>query len=399
MTCKITRPTPDALFNRVRDMFSTTVLGGAQIIPESNEWYAVSLNYAMAEEFYSVAEQAWNERDPRFACCDNLIEMASLDGVYPRAAASAQGYIKVTGAVGTVVPQTISFTFGDKEYTPSGTVPSQIPASGHVVIRTQAVLPGPASNLPATQTGTLVGGIPGLDTEVSVYGGRFCGGAIAEACEPFRSRYLDRLAMKTNYGVDWIKERILEWPCVTSVCERAGNCCEATIDAQGVKSVCNTEIQLYALFDGTFDCGLPPECVTDEITDAIFGTPQGQGKGLAEWGMYGKVYSARPAYIKVLIAGLDCNTPTQSAEILSRVTDFTSRVCPSETLSNADTALVVAQVLGKSSGFSVIFQKVNPDDPNVEINFCGDAVPLCDYKVCVTEVSLLGDPAVEGVCP
>lgn len=399
MTCKITRPTPDALFNRVRDMFSTTVLGGASIIPESNEWYAVSLNYAMAEEFYSVSEQAWRERDPRFACCDNLIEMAELDGVYPRAAASAQGYVKITGVVGTVVPQTISFTFGDKEYVPAGAVASQVPSSGIVIVRAQAVEPGPGGNLPSTQTGTLVGGIPGLDAEVSVYGGRFCGGADAEQCEPFRARYLERLAVKTNYGLDWIKEQVLAWPCVTGVCERAGNCCEASVDAEGKQALCNTEIQLYALFDGTFECGLPPECVTDEMTDVIFGMPQGQGRGLAEWGMFGKIYSAKPTYIRVLIAGLDCNTPTQSAEILSRVTDYVSRVCPSETLSNKNTELTVAQVLGKSTGFSVIFQKVDPNDPNVDINFCGDAVPLCDYKVCVTEVSLLGNPAVEGVCP
>src|SRR5262245_66668595 len=107
MACIITRPDPQILFNRIRDMFSVNVLGGATVVPESNEWYVISNDYAMAEQFYAIADQMWRETNPETACCDNLYKMAAQHGVFPRPAVHAEGYAKLTGVSETDVPSAI----------------------------------------------------------------------------------------------------------------------------------------------------------------------------------------------------------------------------------------------------------------------------------------------------
>ena len=73
---------------RSRRMFASTVLGGGKVIPRVNEWYVVANDYAMAEQFYAIADQMWRENNPETACCDNLYKMAAQHGVFPAPAAS-----------------------------------------------------------------------------------------------------------------------------------------------------------------------------------------------------------------------------------------------------------------------------------------------------------------------
>ena len=107
MTCIILRPDPKQLFDQIKNQFSSTVLGGEQVIPESNEWYVVSNDYAMAEQYFAIADQMWRETNPETACCENLYKMAAQNGVFPYPASHAQGYAKLTGEVGSPVPQSL----------------------------------------------------------------------------------------------------------------------------------------------------------------------------------------------------------------------------------------------------------------------------------------------------
>ena len=77
-----------------------TVLGGAQVIPESNEWYVISNDYAAAEQFYAIADQMWRETNPETACCDNLYKMAARNGMFPYPPKHAEGYARLTGNPG-----------------------------------------------------------------------------------------------------------------------------------------------------------------------------------------------------------------------------------------------------------------------------------------------------------
>jgi len=364
-------------------MFSSNVLGGAPIIPESNEWYLVSNDYAMAEQFYSISEQAWKERDPRYACCDNLIEMASIDGVYPRPALFASGYIELSGQAGAVLPPSIEVTIGSQTYVNAAPVQSNLDENGKAVVRMRALEPGTKGNMKSgTTTGTLNGFIVDVLQTVNVYGGLFCGGAEEEDCEAFRQRYLNRMKYKPYAGLEDIKEKLLGWPCVTGVCERSTDvCCEpGDVPAYEGGIDCNRPIRLYALFDDTFPCGAAPENVINEIQEWLFGVVQGVGQGQAPWGMTGKVYQFYGANIQIDIDGLACTSPATANEIRTRITEYVARLCPSQILYIQDLKSIISQLMAGSGNYDVILKS---DDPNIVINDCGDAEPKCDYRICL----------------
>lgn len=383
--CKLERPSPKVLFKTLSSMFSANVLGGAPIIPESNEHYVVANDYAMAEQFYSVADQQWKERDPRYACCENLIDMASIDGVYPRPAGFASGYVQIKGTAGTDLPTSLEFTFGSYQYVSTGAVPIEIAGNGTAVVRVRAVEPGPSSNLSAgVKSGTLNTVIANVSSTATVYGNQFCGGTVAEDCETFRARYLERMRYKPFVGLDYIKQKLLEWPCVTTVCERGGVCCDDDDVQEYVGGVdCNRSIRLYVLFEGTFPCGLAPKQITDEITEWMFGNVQGIGSGQAPWGMTGKIYTATPTYADIVIDGLACITPGMANEIRMRLTEYVGRICPSEPLYVRDIQAIISQIMSGTGNYDVM---IRPKDSGAVVNNCGDLEPKCDYRICLTEV-------------
>lgn len=384
MTCILPRPSPQVLFDTYKNMFSATVLGGGEIIPESNEWYVTSLNYAIAESFYAIAEQQWKERDPRYACCDNLINLAALDGVYPRAASFAEGYGKVTGTAGSALIPDMQIAFNEQTYKSVGAVPKVLPASGEVTLRFRALQPGAIGNRIATgaQTAVLTTPLTGANSEVSVYSGKFCGGSEAEECEAFRTRYLARRRYAPRATAAWIKEKLLEWPCATRVCERSGSCCTPTDCNDCPNPV--SEFNYYVMFDDTFECGLPPQCVADEITTWMFGERQGYGEGQAEIGICGKIYTALPVATTVAIAGGLCFSPSQRNETIDIVTDLFKTFCPSQTVTAKQVELAIAQVVGYIPDLEV---QLSTTSTHATVTPCGDIDPDCDYMVCLAGIN------------
>jgi hypothetical protein len=389
MTCEIERPSPKTLFQSIMSMFSANVLGGAPVIPESNEWYVVSNDYAMAEEFYSFSEQAWKERDPRTCCCDNLINMAQLDGFYPDPAKFASGYIQLTGTPNAALPSSIEGVIAGQQYVNAGPMPGNLGSQGSAVVRMQALVPGAGGNTTSgATTGQLATTIPNVNQTFGVYGGQFCGGSEAEDCETFRQRYLDRMKYKPFLGLDTIKQTLLDWPCVTRVCERAGVCCEpgdVPDYAGGID--CQRPIRLYALFEGTFPCGAAPANTISEIQTWLFGDVQGVGQGLAPWGITGKVYPFTVSYVNIAIDGLACVPAGTTNIIQTRIKEFVARNCPSEILYVKDIETIVAQIMQSTNNFSVRIDKADPNDPNVSIDICGDAVPTCDVRLCLNNIT------------
>lgn len=386
MACEIERPTPATLFQRIRDMFSVIVLGGSPIIPESNEWYATSLEYAIEEEFYSVSEQQWKERDPRYACCENLIAMAAQDGVVPRAASFASGYVTLTGAAGAALPASLDVTIGTKTYTTAAPLPSVMPASGTLTIRVQATEPGLAGNgfsPPGSTptTGTLATAVPGVNSTVAVNGNRFCGGREQELCEEFRTRYIDRMKYKPRATSGWIEQKLLEWPCVTRVCIRGGHCCDASEECGCCN--CGEQIQYYVFMEDTFPCGLPPQEAINEMQVWMFGSPQGRGLGQAEIGVCGSLHTATPAYIDVSFQNLTCVTQQQEDEIIAQFQEYFRTLCPSGTLTSRELEAIALPILGSSANFSIALSTPNTDLVQ-EFN-CGMDLN-CDVMPCLRNV-------------
>lgn len=386
MACTIERPTITQLWEDTATRFSANVLGGAPIIPESNEYYAVAVDVAMQQDFFAYAEQMWREKDPRYACCDNLIAMAKNRGVYPNPAAFAQGYVQITGTPGTTLTQGLQFRFEEQTFEPVSIVPDVMPDSGVLVLRIAATDAGDAGNINAT-SGVLLTQIPGIATNVTSFGGTFCGGAEAEDCEQFRSRYLERLAYRPRLSLEWLKEKVKEWPCVTDVHDLGPNCCETNTVGD---VLCPNKIEFYVLFRNTFDCGLAPQCVVDEITDWLFGEQQGLGLGEAEFGICGRVRTATAVSLNITLNGLACATPAQGRIVQERIRDYINRIAPATTLKADALRFIGLQVLGGEAQFDVVITSAIANQPGVYFDQCGDAVIDCDYKACIGSINAIG---------
>lgn len=399
MVCKLDRPSPQALFDRIKGNFSANVLGGFDVIPESNEWYVVSNDYAMAEEFYSIAEAQWKARDPRYACCADLYEMAARDGLLPKSAGFAQGYVRVTGTPGTAIPDGLTITIKGQEFTIVGCAPSVVPSTGYFDARVQAVVPGTDGNI-AVQggTGTLSQSAQGLDSAVEIMGSTFCGGSEDETCEAFRTRYLEFLAYQPRANQTWVINKIKEWPCVTRVFAKdySGSCCRgAAVDYDCGCNGCTKDFDFYVLFDDTYDCGIPPQCVIDEMKDWLFGNPQGRGMGQVDITVCGDLIAPVASLINVRIAGLGCATTSEVEQVRERIRDVFANAAPSQLLPKRTIELAIAQVVGLTYNFEVNFDDLTG---NMAFSPCGDMDPECDILPCLAGIEFVDSGIVQGAC-
>ena len=421
--CTISRPTAQELFDRYKQMFETTVLGGATIIEESNEWYAVAVNYAMGEEFYAIAEQAQKELDPRFACTDNLVAMAERDGVFPRAAVPAQGYLKLTGTANAPLTAPLEFTVDGVQYITATTVsqPTALDDNGSAVIRVRAVTPGSAGNITAT-TGTLDTAVANVNTAVEVCGGSFCSGSDAEETEAFRTRYINRLKYRPRATVEWIKDKLLEWPCATRAVLREGSCCgcgceDVTVTTGSTAGdcadcgcvECGGKMNFYVLFDDSFDNGIAPETTLYEIEEWMFGSPQGYGMGQVEMGVCGKIVPVTAVQVDVYVDILDCPTSTDLANVRTTVQEFFKTVEPSKTVSANSLESAVTRIIG-ASDVDVRMELVNAADGYGQSYGASDAdskvyvtgcslEPDCDYMITLNEIIITRTSDTSGSCP
>jgi hypothetical protein len=422
MACNIERPEPQELFDRYKDKFSNTVLGGGTVIPESNEWYAVALNYAMAEEFYAIAEQAWKEQDPRQACADNLVEMAALDGVYPQPAVPAQGYVKLTGTAGSALPTPLEFTAGGVNFVTSSNTgqPTQISDDGTAIVRVRALTPGANGNV-STEVGSMVTAVAGVSQEVEICGGSFCEGEDAETTESFRQRYLKRLQYQPRATLQWMQEKLLEWPCATRVILRQGNCCSSGCEqAPQMGSAvseecrdcgcvdCGGKMHFYVLFDSSFPNGIAPQSVLTEIEDWMFGSPQGYGLGQAEVGVCGRIASVTGVPVNVFIDIADCPTSTDLTTAQQVTQEFFQTVEPSVQVNGNDLAASISRVLG-GADVDVRFELVNPDhgygagipasDGRVVYRTGCALEPDCDYMLTLNQINITSASSARTGCP
>lgn len=406
-SCVILRPDPQTLFNQFRDNFASTVLGGGKVIPESNEWYVVSNDYAAAEQFYAIADQMWREANPETACCDNLYKMAAQRGVYPRPAQSAQGYATLTGVPGSAIPGYFEIETSAGIFTSVGSLPlATMPSSGSLIVRIQALEPGAQGNANPGEvtTGTLITAAPGIDGTVTICGGQFCNGAAAEECEAFRKRYLERLAYQPRATMAWIKEKLLEWPCATRVCVREGECCRCEPDCECVDCQCKNcgnRLEFYVLFDGVFDCGIPPQDIADSITTWMFGEHQGYGEGQVEVGVCGKIFVPRPLPVDVFIDIVGCPSIAQKQEIANQVCVLFQRICPSLPFRIKQVELIVSQILGAEVNVGVRFEPPNGvtwSRDDVFVSVCGDLEPTCDVLPCLGQISFTGPDQRPAPC-
>lgn len=400
MVCKITRPEPQVLFDRIKSMFSVNVLGGAEVIPESNEHYVVANDYAMAESFYAYADQMAQNNDPETACCDDLITMAARNGVYPYPASFAEGYIKLTGTPGAVIPALpIEVTTSSSgTFRSVGSVPTELDANGTAVVRMRALVTGSLTSQP--ETGTLVTPIAGVDQTV-IFCGSPCGGADAETCETFRTRYINRLAYKPRATFAWIMDKFLEWPCATRVLQRAGSCCECDdcAECDGCAN-CRNRLDFYVMFDDSFTCGIPPQHIVDDLNDWMFGARQGFGMGQVEIGVCGSVH--RPIAVqldlRIDISGCPSSSAIRAAE--DGVRELFRTIAPSSEITIQQITVAIAEAVGADKDIAVLFDTDTPEDRiALGITACCGMNPQCDILPCLRIITFTSPSNDATECP
>lgn len=378
MTCIITRPEPQTLFDRIKSLFSAKVLGGAPVIPDTNEWYVVSNDYLAQELYYSIAEQQWRETDPRHMCCDNLVEWAARRGMHPRPASFARGYVKLSGTPGASINPAFTVQFGDVVYKvdAGATVPSTMPDVGYTVVRMIAQTAGEVGNglTVGASTGTLGAPMAGISNTVEIYGGEFCSGREAEDCETFRTRVLARFAKPHRTRLDDITDDLRDWPCVTRAMLRSCSCCAE-----------KGRLDMFVFMDDSFEHGIPPQAVLDDMTAWYFGSPQGFGKGVADYGMEGQFYAATTVPVQLTISNLPCSSQAQVEDIRYRIGLLFADLAPGAEICRRMIDAIVIQVIGFNCEYDVVMvvEGRTLSDPT-------SFVPECDELPIIGSLKIIG---------
>lgn len=425
MACNIERPEPQELFDHYKGLFESTVLQGGAVIPESNEWYAVSLQYAMAEQFYAITEEAWKQRDARQACAENLEAQAADEGVYPRPAVPAQGYLKLTGTAGSALPSPMIFTVAGTKFVTANdaTQPTQISDEGTAIVRVRSLTPGAAGNI-SQETGTIDSVPDGVERTVEVCGGTFCEGEDAETTEAFRQRFISRKQYTPNADVNWLQEKLQEWPCATRAILRQGSCCGCGCEEQIIRlgsqanecadcgcEECGGKMHFYLMFDGSFDNGIAPISILQEVENWAFGSPQGFGLGQAPMGICGRIVPVTGVQVNAFLDLVTCPTSTELTLVRNTVSEFFQTVEPSQPLTASELEATIGRLLG-GVDVSVRFELVNtedgygngtPYDEDVSKVYVGGAgcslEPDCDYMLILNELNISNASSLRSGCP
>jgi hypothetical protein len=376
MSCILDRPTPAALRAYIQDLFQANVLRGAPIIPESNEWFVVNNDYALAEEYRSFADQLLREFDDTQCCDDTLYQRAASFGVFPSPGSYATGYVQITASTpGAALADDLSVVIrgaGSYQASPYAAGSQTVGADGTVVVLLRATALGSAGNNAANgTTGTILQALAGVNATVNVLPGGFQDGRDAETPDQFRARYLARKAYQPLGNWAWLVKMLQGWPTVTRLCRRTSG-------------ACNTgRVEAYAMFDNTFPNGLAPASVNNELGAWLFGSPNGMGLGQAAIGVFGKIFTATASPVNVTISGLGCLTSAQLTRLNGAIAVLFQTLCPEQTLCKRLIEALIVTIAGASCLPVVTISATNA---GATISSVGDAVPGADILLTLNQL-------------
>lgn len=296
LDCTIPRPSIEELQQTAKTEISTRMLGGAPVLPMSNEDVLSFIMAGTVNLMHGYVAQGLKESDPKDMCCDNLVIYAARRGLFLQGAERARGVVVITGTPGAVIPPNIRFVDDQsQEYKldlsyvtnpvvmgPGGSAALFIAASGGGIRYNQA---GGTTLITSTTT-------PGINVEATVSSAGIIGGADDETCDQLRARVLQSErtgAVSTN--ATWLMSQTLRWPGVSRACtDECESCCE-----QG--------LVLYPFFDGAYEDGIPPASVIEAMNLWMFGPARTHGEGIAPIGLLGEYRAAIPTLLTVYV---DC---------------------------------------------------------------------------------------------
>lgn len=327
LDCTIPRPDISDLQEATKTEISTRMLGGAPVLPMSNEDVLAFVMAGVTNMMHGFVTQGLKESDPKDMCCDNLVAYAARHGIYIQAAARARGLVTITGTPGATIPGNIRFVGDDaQEYKldPSYiTNPTVLSGAGSAVLSIAASGGGTRYNAPGGTQLVVSSTIPNIDGTATTSTAGLTGGTDDETCDELRARVLDaeeRGTLSTN--VSWFIEQTMAFPGVTRACnDECEGCCE-----QG--------LLLYPFFDGAYTDGVPPQSVVDAMNVWMFGPARTHGEGLAPIGVMGEYRVPTATVMNVQLACVDGCAPnvaevaaTALAAVIKEETCVGSSIC------------------------------------------------------------------------
>jgi uncharacterized phage protein gp47/JayE len=368
------RPEPKKLYNQIRDLFSVYVLGGAPIIPESNEFYVVNNDYASAETIYSNIQRTLKELDWETACCSNLYKAASDLGIYPRPKMRHRGFVKIMGVNSTNIPLGTKFNIGQNVFEIDQQLSGNIYniENGVVYIGVKNTVDELLGDVPSiTNLQTPIVGV----TEVKLLG-YLCGGDTEENCEEFRKRAIQRRKTAYKPNIKWVVEKLEEFPCVTRVAIR--ECDECLYDG-------NTNV--YVFFDNTFEYGIPPLNVVRQIDKWFYGKVKGAGQGQAPIGMFGSVYVPEVKKVDIQIISADCLSNNEINSFKTKLQELFSNFNPGDKLPKLWINVLLLNVNPNLTSYTVKIL-VDGVEHNEWCNHDEDLNVECDELIVLGEVTI-----------
>lgn len=354
--CTFPRPSIQELQQDLKTEISTRILGGAPVLPMSNEDILAFIMSGTVNLMHGYVNQALKESNPADMCCDNLVAYAARKGIYLSAATRARGVVVITGTPGAAIPDNIRFV-GDesREYKADPTTstnPVVIGSDGRAVLRVAAAVGGFTYNLGPGAVLTLSTTIPDIDSEATVSDSGMRGGASAEDCDTLRKRVLGLEgagAVSTN--LEWFQGMALRWPGVTRVCvDECEGCCDTG------------RIDMYAFFDGAYlPDGVPPPSVLEEMSEWMFGQNPGRGEGRAPVGSVGSFKTPLPTYLDVVVqCWQGCETGMEDDIKQALVGYALQEYCVGSKVCKKHLESVISQVMGSSGCYAGVV--LNFDD-------------------------------------
>ena len=348
--CTFPRPSIQQLQGDLKTEISTRILGGAPVLPMSNEDILAFIMAGTVNLMHGYVNQAIKEADPKDMCCDNLVAYAARKGIYLSNATRARGAVVITGDPGAVIPGDIRF-IGEaaREYKLDPTTitnPIVLDSAGRAALRVAAAVGGPSYNAGAGAVLTLASTLPGIDGTATVTDGGIKGGAAAETCEVLRSRVLaleGAGAVSTN--LDWYQGQALRWPGVTRVCvDQCEGCCDTG------------RIDMYAFFDGAYlPDGVPPPDVLDEMTEWMFGQNPGRGEGRAPVGAVGSFKTPLPTYLDIVVRCWRGCEPGMDVTIKEALAAYAiQEYCVGSSICRKNLESVISQTMGSTGCYASV---------------------------------------------
>jgi len=378
MTACFVRPTTTQLYQSLSALFSANVLGGAPIIPESNEYYLLGNDVAAAELYYSLSAQQWEQTQDETACCDALIANNAPLGLIPKGATFTQLYIQCTGPAFSPVPPNLQCQIGSQTYnlsTATNANPPTLDNTGQAILLMTSLVPGTQVNFDTNSAITsIAAAVPGITATLTIVPpgwattvttqGNGCGGLDAETCDQFRARVIARKQFTPNADFAYIQEQALNWPCITRVLLRTCQTC------------CNDgQMELYAFADDSFPYGILPASALPGLNTYIFGSTPGLGTGKAPIGIFGNFFQVFTSTVNLNFFNMSCVSAAQFTQIQNALAALFATFAPGEVIC---VKLIDAVVIGINPACCNYVLEVTPTDKNITIDCFGDITPLCD---------------------